>query len=135
MKALLSIKPEFVEKIISGEKLFEYRKAIFKRPDVKSVVIYSTMPEGKIVGEFTIGEILAKHPEELWEETKSASGIKKSFFDEYFSDREVAYAIQIKDFKKYENPIDPFQKERGFKAPQSFKYLESNSSLLVCSAA
>ncbi|AIU67253.1 hypothetical protein JV59_33730 [Vibrio coralliilyticus] len=131
MKALLSIKPEYVEKIISGEKLFEYRKAVFKRPEVKSVVIYSTMPEGKIVGEFTIGEILAKHPEELWEETKSASGINKSFFDEYFSNREVAYAIQIKDFKKYDNPIDPYQKERGFKAPQSFKYIDLNSSLCI----
>ncbi|PMI59602.1 ASCH domain-containing protein [Vibrio splendidus] len=129
MKALLSIKPEFVEKIISGEKLFEYRKAVFKRPEVKSVVIYSTMPEGKIVGEFTIGEILAKHPEELWEETKTASGINKSFFDEYFNEREVAYAIQIKDFKRYATPINPYEVERGFKAPQSFKYIGLNSEL------
>lgn len=60
MKALLSIKPEFVEKILSGEKLVEYRKAVFKRPEVKSVVIYSTMPDGLIVGEFEIGQILAK---------------------------------------------------------------------------
>ncbi len=84
MKVLLSIKPEFVGKIFSGEKLFEYRKAIFKRPEVKSVVIYSTMSEGLIVGEFEIGEILAKHPEELWEQTKDVSGINKQFFDEYF---------------------------------------------------
>lgn len=131
MKALLSIKPEFVEKIISGEKRFEYRKAVFKRPEVKTVVIYSTMPEGKIVGEFTIGNIIARHPEELWEETKDEAGINKEFFDEYFSDREIAYAIQIKDFKMYENPIDPYKKERGFKAPQSFKYIDLNSSLYV----
>lgn len=129
MKVLLSIKPEFVEKIFSGEKLFEYRKAVFKRPDVKSVVIYSTMPEGKIVGEFSIGDILAKHPKELWEKTKDVSGINREFYDEYFSDRETAYAIEIKDLKKYEKPIDPYKVERGFKAPQSFKYLESNSCL------
>ncbi|MEL4360729.1 hypothetical protein AYI83_12660 [Shewanella algae] len=129
MKALLSIKPEFVAKIISGEKLFEYRKSIFKRPGVKSVVIYSTMPEGKIVGEFMIGEILAKNPTDLWEETKSSSGINKKFFDEYFNECSVAYAIQIKDFKRYETPIDPYKKERGFKAPQSFKYLDSSSKL------
>lgn len=131
MKALLSIKPQFVEKIISGEKLYEYRKAIFKRPDVKSVVIYSTMPEGKIVGEFTIGNIIAKHPSELWEETKEFSGINKKFFDEYFYNREIAYAIQIKDFKKYETPIDPYEKERDFKAPQSFKYIDIKSNLCV----
>lgn len=52
MRVLLSIKPEFVEKIFSGEKLYEYRKATFKNEDISSVVIYSTMPVGKIVGEF-----------------------------------------------------------------------------------
>ena len=31
MKVLLSIKPEFVEKIFSGEKRFEYRKFAFKK--------------------------------------------------------------------------------------------------------
>ncbi|MBF4376590.1 ASCH domain-containing protein [Vibrio anguillarum] len=131
MKALLSIKPEFVEKIFSGEKLFEYRKAIFKRPEVKSVVIYSTMPEGLIVGEFEIGEILAKHPEDLWEQTKDVSGINKQFFDEYFINREVAYAIQIKKLKRYSKPINPYERERGFKAPQSFKYIDLNSELCV----
>ncbi|WP_172587818.1 ASCH domain-containing protein [Shewanella xiamenensis] len=129
MKALLSIKPEFVEKIFSGEKLFEYRKAVFKRPEVTSVVIYSTMPEGKIVGEFKIGRIWAKCPEELWEQTKQASGINKQFFDEYFTNREVAYAIEITELKKYHEPIDPYKKDRSFKAPQSFKYLDFSSNL------
>ncbi|MBY8290995.1 ASCH domain-containing protein [Vibrio fluvialis] len=131
MKALLSIKPEFVEKIISGEKLFEYRKAIFKRPEVSSVVIYSTMPEGKIVGEFKIGHILAKAPADLWEETKQSSGINKQFFDDYFNDREVAYAIEIKELKIYDNPIDPYKEDRSFKAPQSFKYLDFSSNLCL----
>ncbi|OEF21057.1 hypothetical protein A145_04940 [Vibrio splendidus 5S-101] len=131
MKALLSIKPEFVEKIMSGEKLFEFRKAVFKRPGVKSVVIYSTMPEGKIVGEFEIGVILKSHPEDLWKETEKSSGIQKQFFDMYFSEREVAYAIQIKKFKKYDTPINPYEVEPNFKAPQSFKYIDSTSNLCM----
>ncbi|EKO3457637.1 ASCH domain-containing protein [Vibrio fluvialis] len=131
MKALLSIKPEFVEKIFSGEKLFEYRKAIFKRPEVKSVVIYSTMPEGLIVGEFEIGEILVKSPQDLWEQTKDVSGINKQFFDEYFVNRDVAYAIQIKKLKKYQSPINPYELDTSFKAPQSFKYIEPSSALCI----
>ncbi len=127
MKVLLSIKPEFVEKIFSGEKLFEYRKAIFKRPEVKSVVIYSTMPEGLIVGEFEIGEILAKHPDDLWEQTKEVSGINKRFFDEYFEGRDVAYAIEIKRLTKYSIPINPYETEMAFSAPQSFKYIDAKS--------
>ena len=58
MKILLSIKPEFVEEIFSGRKKFEYRKAIFTNKKVTSVIVYSTMPVGKIVGEFTIEEVL-----------------------------------------------------------------------------
>lgn len=133
MKALLSIKPEFVEKIMSGEKLFEYRKVIFKRPEVKYVVVYSTMPEGKIVGEFEIGRILERHPSVLWDETKKNSGINKQFFDAYFSERKKAYAIEIIDFKKYVEPIDPYKVEPNFKAPQSFKYIRLDSGLCLAS--
>lgn len=43
-KILLSIKPEYVEKIIKGEKLFEFRRTVPKRK-VDVVVIYSTFPE------------------------------------------------------------------------------------------
>ena len=62
MRVLLSIKPEFVEKIFSGEKLYEYRKAMFKNVNVSSVVIYSTMPVGKIVGEFKFKKIHIDSP-------------------------------------------------------------------------
>lgn len=34
MKILLSIKPQYVEKIISGEKRYEFRKKEFKRRDI-----------------------------------------------------------------------------------------------------
>lgn len=43
MRVLLSIKPEFVKKIISGEKKYEFRRKIFKR-DVKIVIIYASYP-------------------------------------------------------------------------------------------
>lgn len=31
MEVLLAIKPEFVEKIFSGEKKYEFRKVVFKK--------------------------------------------------------------------------------------------------------
>ena len=39
MTVLLSIKPEFAEKIFNGTKKFEFRKSIFKNTDVKKVVV------------------------------------------------------------------------------------------------
>lgn len=78
MKVLLSIKPEFVEEIISGNKRFEYRKNIFKRKDVSSVVVYATKPYGKVVGEFEIEDIIMDNPKNIWKQTKEYSGDRKS---------------------------------------------------------
>lgn len=125
MKVLLSIKPEFVQQIVNGNKKFEYRKRIFKQ-DVESVIIYSTMPVGKIVGEFKIGEIINDSPEEIWNQTYNFSGITEDFFMDYFSDRVEGFAIKIKDFFQYKSPIDPKDIFKNFVAPQSFKYIRSN---------
>ena len=44
-KILISIKPEYVKRILSGEKMYEYRKRV--PADVKTVVIYATAPVKK----------------------------------------------------------------------------------------
>lgn len=123
MKVLLSIKPEYADKILSGEKKFEFRKSIFKRTDVTAIIIYATMPVGKVVGEFEIENILSDRPEEIWYQTKEASGISKFFFDTYFLNREKAYAIQVKNVKSYKTPMDLGDLKQGLKAPQSFAYI------------
>ena len=122
MKALLSIKPEYVDKIFSGEKGYEYRKAIFKQ-DVKTVVVYSTQPVGKIVGEFDIDTILVDRPEVIWEQTKNHSGVNEHFYRQYFSGRNKGYAIKIGERTLYQEPLDPYKEFESFTAPQSFKYI------------
>lgn len=121
MKVLLSIKPEFVAKILDGTKKFEFRKGIFKNNNVKSVVIYATMPVGMIVGEFDIKNIIEDEPTELWIKTKHQAGISKNFFDSYFERRKKAFAIEIGDIRIYESPIK--LSSMGISAPQSYRYL------------
>lgn len=123
MRVLLSIKPEFVKEIFNGTKRYEYRKAIFKNKDIKTVVIYATMPIGKIVGEFDIDGIIEKSPYDLWEETKEFSGVNEDFYYQYFKGRDRGYAIGISALKEYDEPICPYSTYENFTAPQSFKYL------------
>lgn len=123
MQVLLSIKPEFVERIFTGEKQFEYRKAIFRRSDVERVIIYSTLPEGKVVGEFSIDKILTDTPQMIWKKTSNKSGINKEFFDEYFDGRSEAHAIKIGNVRKYSNPFRLVDMKEKVSAPQSFMYL------------
>lgn len=123
MKVLLSIKPEFANKILTGEKRFEFRKSLFKRDGIKTVIIYATMPVGKVIGEFDIDLVISNTPQEVWSMTSEFSGITKSFFDSYFTDRDMAYAIKVKKVRKYEIPQDLDDVRHGLKAPQSYVYI------------
>ncbi|MBC6310844.1 ASCH domain-containing protein [Listeria sp. FSL L7-1582] len=123
MKVMLSIKPEFVKEIVEGNKQFEYRKSIFKKTNIESVVIYATKPYGKVVGEFLIDDILERKPSELWDLTSEFSGISQTFFEEYFEGRDIGYAIKIKKFIPYDEPLDLSFFEQIKSAPQSFCYL------------
>lgn len=127
---LLSIKPEYVEKIFEGTKRFEFRKVKFKRNDVTKIIIYSTSPVMKVVGEAEITETIENTPSLLWEQTKEYAGVDKKFFDKYYEDREKAVAYKLGKVKKY---VKPFQLEDlGIKkAPQSFMYLPKIISNLL----
>jgi predicted transcriptional regulator len=124
MKILLSIKPEFANKIFEGTKLFEFRKVTFKDKRVKKVVVYSSSPIQKVIGEFEIELILNAHPKCLWEETKEHAGISKERFDSYFIDREIGFAFKIKSTKIYEEPLCLKDDFKINTPPQSFMYLK-----------
>lgn len=123
MKILLSIKPQFANKILSGEKGFEFRKSLPKHGNIETVVIYATKPVGKIVGEFSVASIVSNSPDNLWEITKDKAGITQKFFSDYFSGREVAHAFKVGSVKKYENQINIEDFCDKKVPPQSFFYI------------
>jgi len=123
MKVLLSIKPEYADKILDGKKLYEFRKALPRASGVTTVVIYATKPVGKIVGEFDIEQFISKPPLELWSLTAEFSGITKRFFNEYFNGRDTAHAIKVRRARRYDKPIELGEVVHGGVPPQSFCYL------------
>ena len=125
MKILLSIKPNFVAEILNGEKQFEFRRTLYKRRDLKTIVVYSSSPVCRLVGEIEVEDILSEKPDKLWKLTKSAAGITKEYFQNYFSGKHQAYAIKIKAFHPYEKPMVLADKYPGVTPPQSFCYVES----------
>ncbi|MBS9431671.1 ASCH domain-containing protein [Photorhabdus hainanensis] len=125
MKVLLSIKPEYVDRILDGSKKFEFRKVAFKNNQVQSVVIYATMPIGMVVGEFEIEDIISDAPSVVWEMTHQFAGTTKDFFDSYFEGREKAVAISIGNVKKYDKPLPLNVFGQGITAPQSYRYLSA----------
>ncbi|MDR0733028.1 MAG: hypothetical protein LBF08_03060 [Dysgonamonadaceae bacterium] len=122
MKVLLSIKPEFALKIFDGTKKYEFRKSIFKRDDIKTVVVYASSPIQQVIGEFEIEEILCKEVDLLWQTTQQFAGISKNFYDEYFANKAVAFAIKVGNIRKYACPRCLSDYDIDY-APQSFAYL------------
>lgn len=122
MKAIISIKPQFVEKILNGEKRFEYRKSFLKDIPGKCY-IYSTLPVGKVVGFFTIKQVLRDDPKKIWELSKEKAGITKDFFDLYYFERNKAVAIEIESVNIFEKPKDYKKIDPSGKIPQTYKIL------------
>lgn len=121
MNVILSIKPEFVEKIFSGKKKYEYRKVLF-RQKVDTVYIYASSPISKIVGEFKIEKVICDTPEAIWRQTKAQSGVSKVFFELYYKGKDKGVALKIKDCKEYAESVNPTSFIPNFKVPQSFVY-------------
>jgi len=123
MKVLLSIKPEFADKIFDGSKKYEFRRSLFKDKSVKTVVLYASYPVQQVVGEFEIDAILNDGLQQLWDLTREYSGITEKFFFEYFQNKDNGYAIKIKKAKKYKNALS-LKDDFNASPPQSFMYLK-----------
>ncbi len=120
-KLLMSINPQYVKEILLGNKKYEFRKRLSYKTCSK-IIIYSTSPDKKIVGEVNVIETLEMTPSILWEKTKEEAGISADKFKEYFKDSEKAYAYKLGDVIVYGNPIELIN--LGIKyPPQSFMYL------------
>ena len=127
MKVILPIKPQYAEKIFSGEKTYELRKQLFKYP-ITHVIVYATAPISKVIGEFEVSHIIAAHPIELWNmirlsEDKSLACVTKREFINYFDLMKYAFALAIKKPTLFDEP-HPLSDYGLTHAPQSFVYYD-----------
>ena len=118
MNLIISIKPQFVEKILLGEKKYEFRRRIYKK-EVEKIYIYQTAPDAKIVAHFTPGKIIKDTPQNLWNRFKDCSGTTEESLLTYLHDKDEAYAIEITNLKI----LTPFKPE-NISAPHGYKYID-----------
>ena len=118
---LLSIKPQYAEVILQGEKQFEFRKCKPKE-DVTHIIIYATSPRKQVVGEAEIEDIVEGTPSEVWEKAKYAAGITSKFFFSYYEGKKTAFAYKLTNVHSFDTP--KMLSEYGVShAPQSFVYI------------
>lgn len=125
--ALLSIRPEFANAILDGDKQVEFRRTRFSR-EVDYVVIYATKPVGKVVGWFEVDGIEENSPDELWSKFSDCGGISKESFHDYYSGAETGYAIRVKQAKRFARAKQLKAVSGLEQAPQSFAYLAAKQA-------
>lgn len=123
--ALISIRPCFVEKILSGEKRLEFRRSWAAEP-VDILVIYSSAPTQRIVATVNVIGVTEGSPTALWELAKvKGGGVTRQLIYDYFAGKKAGFAIEIADILEFEHPVDPKKIFKNFLAPQSFRYLDA----------
>lgn len=122
---LISIRPCFVEKILSGEKKLEFRRCWAVEP-VDVLVIYSSSPTQKIVATVNIVGVTEGSPTALWKLAKEkGGGVTRQLIYNYFAGKKTGFAIEIADVLQFEHPVDPKKVFKDFLPPQSFRYLNA----------
>ncbi len=122
---LISIRPQFVEKILSGQKVFEFRKSL-PAEKVRHLVIYSTSPVQRIVAVAEVAESRSGSPSAIWNQCSKAAGISRANYRQYFTGRSTAHAFHLGRVFKLRNPIQLYALAPGLVAPQSFRWMDDN---------
>lgn len=124
---LLSIKPRFVKQIFEGVKTYELRRSLPKK-EFNKVYVYSSSPTKKVVGYFTVKNIIRGMDKNLfWKRSTNDcmlkfTGVTKQEYNNYFEGKEKMNAIHIDKLVLFDKPKDI--KDFGVNCvPQNFLYL------------
>lgn len=117
---IISIKPEYAEKILNGEKRIEYRKKI--PACYNHFYLYATSPIQKIIGYVGRHGTINGTIENIWEATKDYSGITHEEYLKYFKNKGYAKGIELIFPHRFKNPISLI--ELGIETPpQMYRYI------------
>ncbi len=121
---LISIHPEYVEKILSGEKKLEFRRRWACRP-VETLYFYATAPVKRIVGFARVERVSSGTRTHLWRLSKEGrGGLSRRKLFAYLNGAQKGVAIEIGAVTPFYGGVEPsLSLGCCFRPPQSFRYL------------
>jgi predicted transcriptional regulator len=131
---IFSIRPEYADKIMSGNKTVELRRRFANEAVIGAIAfIYSSAPAQRMIGYATIRDVRRMQVQKIWRKYSSTACITKSAFDKYFAGTEHGYAIELTDVTALDEPISARELTQrfGFRAPQSYQYAKTEYSSLI----
>lgn len=130
---VLSIKPFYAGKILSGEKKVELRKKVGRDflPG-NFIYIYSSHPIKEITGTARISQVQNLKTSDIRDRFLLDACISQEDFDSYFCGYDEGYLIWLEDVKTLEKrfPLSDLRSS-GFNPPQSYCYLSDSVRFLL----
>ena len=123
VNAIFSIKPQYAHALMDGTKKYEYRKKMPKRR-INKIYVYSTAPDKKVIGYFTVKKIHQADPLKIWMDTWKNGCVSFDDYELYFQNNDVAYAIEVDEYFKYDTPKVYIKIDETNKVPRSIKYMK-----------
>lgn len=132
---IISIRPEYAFKIISGEKVVELRRR-FPVENIAggTALIYASSPIKKIIGHAVIQEVKKMPIDELWDSFYKEACVSKEFFYAYFDGVSEGFALIMQKPAELNEPVDMKRLKEEFllSVPQSYRY--APDSVMGCVA-
>ena len=128
--ALISVHPEFADKLLSGEKRVELRRSRV-RGAISHLVIYATAPKSAVLGWVKVTAVESASPTNIWNAHKKHAGISRARFRRYFRGCRSATAIRVVDPQPLQRPLRLSQINEDLSAPQSWRYLSPDDAARV----
>jgi predicted transcriptional regulator len=131
---LVSMKPRYAERILSGTKIVEIRKKFSEKWVGCKAVLYSSTPQQALVGEARVRSVSSGAPEDVWARFQTGLGCTSSEFSAYVGPAQVVSAIELDDIFPYKEPISLSQishllgLEEDLRPPQSYCDLRLDKS-------
>lgn len=123
----MAIHQRYAEAIMDGTKRVEFRK----RPladDIDTVWVYATAPVSKVIGQFSVSEIVQASPQVIWERYGAVGVIDHDDFFDYYGSRDTAVAIIVGSAERLPDPVGLDAINPKPAIPQSFAYLSATST-------
>lgn len=128
---LLSVRPQYAEKILRGEKTVELRRV---RPRVSpgdAIVMYVSSPEREVRALLLVEEVFEAHPEALWDVVGNAAGVSRREYEDYFEGSATGIGIALRVVADLKEPVTLDELRAmspGFRPPQSYRYIDGLAS-------
>lgn len=132
---LLSIRPQYADKIFEGDKTVELRRVCpryIKRGSL--VLIYVSSPVKSMAGAFEVDRVVEEPLRELWKMVRDRAGVTHQEFKAYYNGVRKGTGIFFSKVSLLPEPIkleDLKGQMENFHPPQGFRYATSGE-LALC---